>query len=75
MNGGGIRNVRLSLTDSNGQVRTATTTAFGYYRFDDVTAGETVTITAKARRYKFNQSSIVRAMNESIADADFISLD
>lgn len=71
--GRGIRNVMITLTDANGIERTAQTTAFGYYHFDDVTAGETVTLTAKARRFKFNQSSIVRTTNESINDADFIS--
>lgn len=71
--GRGIRNVQITLTDANGNERTAQTTAFGYYRFDDVTAGETVTLTAKARRFKFNQSSIVRTTNESISDADFVS--
>jgi hypothetical protein len=71
--GRGIRNVSITLTDSNGNQREAQTTSFGYYRFDDVAAGETVTITAKARRFRFNQSSIVRTTNDSVADADFIS--
>jgi hypothetical protein len=32
-----------------------------------------VTLSAKARRFKFNQSSIVRTTNDSVADADFVS--
>lgn len=71
--GRGIGNVQIIFTDSNGNSKTAQTTAFGYYRFDDVTAGETVTLTVKARRFKFVQSTIVRTTNESIADADFVS--
>lgn len=71
--GRGIRNVVITMIDSNGNERTATSTAFGYYRFDDVSAGETVTLSAKAKRFKFNQSSIVRTTNESITDADFVS--
>jgi hypothetical protein len=71
--GRGIRNVSITLTDSTGNQRTATTTSFGYYRFDDVAAGETVTLSAKARRFKFNQSSIVRTTNDSVIDADFVS--
>jgi hypothetical protein len=71
--GRGIRNVTVTMIDSQGGERTAQTTSFGYYRFDDVTAGETITITAKARRYKFNQSSIVRTTNDSVIDADFVS--
>ena len=65
----------VTMTDSQGNQRTVQTTAFGYYHFDDVRAGETVTLTAKARRFKFNQSSIVRTTNESINNADFISVD
>jgi hypothetical protein len=69
----GIRSVSITLTDSAGNQRAAQTTSFGYYRFDDVAAGETVTITAKARRFKFVQSSIVRTTNESVSNADFVS--
>lgn len=61
------------MTDSAGNQRSVQTTAFGYYRFGNVIAGETVTITAKARRFRFVQSSIVRTTNESVTDADFIS--
>lgn len=71
--GRGIRNVSITMTDSNGNERTAQTTAFGYYRFDGVTAGETVVIRTKAKRYSFIQSSIVRSTNDQISDADFVS--
>jgi hypothetical protein len=71
--GRGIRNVMITMIDSQGIVRTAQTTAFGYYRFDDVAAGETVTLTAKAKQFRFDQSTIVRTTNESITDADFVS--
>ncbi len=71
--GRGIRNVLITMTDSNGREQTAQTTAFGYYKFETVAAGETVTITAKARRFRFVQSSIVRTTNESVTDADFTS--
>lgn len=71
--GRGIRNVQITMIDSQGNQRTAHTTAFGYYRFDDVAAGETVTLSAKARRFRFDQSTIVRTTNDSISDADFVS--
>jgi hypothetical protein len=63
------------MIDSQGRERTAQTTSFGYYRFDDVEAGETVTITAKARRFKFSQSTIVRTTNDSVTDADFVTIE
>jgi hypothetical protein len=73
--GRGIRSVQITMIDSQGNERMAQTSAFGYYHFYDVSAGETVTLTAKARRFKFNQSSVVRMTNDSINDADFISVD
>lgn len=73
--GRGIKNVSVTLIDANGAERTTLTTSFGYYRFDDVTAGETVTISVKSRRFKFNQSSIVKTTNDSITDADFVGVD
>jgi hypothetical protein len=32
-------------------------------------------MTAKARKFEFNQSSIVRATNDSVTDADFVAID
>ena len=53
--GRGLSNVTITMTDINGSVRTARTTAFGYYRFNDVAAGETYTFTAHGKRIKFSQ--------------------
>jgi hypothetical protein len=72
-NGRGIGNVQVTLTDSSGNARTAQTTAFGFYHFEDVSAGETVTLSVKTRKFKFVQSTIVRTTNDSVFDADFIS--
>jgi hypothetical protein len=71
--GRGIRNVLITMTDANGNERQTQTTAFGYYKFESVAARETVTITAKARRFKFVQSAIIRTTNESVTNADFVS--
>jgi CSLREA domain-containing protein len=71
--GRGIRNVLITMIDSAGRVQTAQTTAFGYYKFEAVAAGETVTLTAKARQFRFNQPTIVRTTNESVSNADFVS--
>jgi len=69
--GRGIMNVRLSLTDSNGQVRTTTTTAFGYYRFEDVQAGETYILSATGKHYTFSQSVQVLNVNEETNEVNF----
>jgi hypothetical protein len=71
--GRGIRNVQITLIDAQGNQRTATSTTFGYYRFDNVAAGETVTLSVKARQFRFNQPTIVRTTNESVSNADFVS--
>jgi hypothetical protein len=38
--GRGIRNVIITMTDSQGNERTATTSSVGYYRFDNIAAGK-----------------------------------
>jgi hypothetical protein len=63
------------MTEADGNERTTRTSTFGYYRFEDVAAGVTVTLTAKARRFRFDQSTIVRTTDESVTNADFISVD
>ena len=73
MSGRGIRNVRLTLTDLSGETRTATTTAFGYYRFDDVAAGATYILSAAGKQYTFSQSEQVLNINEETNGVDFIA--
>ncbi len=71
--GRGIVNVNLYLTDSNGQVRSARTTSFGYYRFDDVQVGETYILSAVGKRYTFSQPSQVLNINEETDAVNFIA--
>jgi uncharacterized delta-60 repeat protein len=73
MNGRGIMNVRLTLTDSNGEVRTTRTTSFGYYRFNDVQAGETYVLSAAGKRYTFSQSLQVLNVSEETMEVNFIA--
>lgn len=71
--GRGIRGVRLSLTDSSGAIRTATTTASGYYQFDDVQAGETYILSATAKHYTFSQPVQVLNINDEMTEVNFIA--
>lgn len=71
--GRGIMNVRLTLTDSSGQIRTATTNASGDYQFDDVQAGDTYILTATGKRYTFSQPSQVLNVNEETTEVNFIA--
>ena len=68
--GQGLRNALVTITDSTGNRRTAVTSSFGYYRFDDVAPGETYTIGVAARRYRFG--SRVLRVADTLADVDFV---
>lgn len=68
-NGSGISRARVSITNQNGETRFATTNTFGFYRFNDVPAGETYVIGAAHKSYQFN--SRVLTVSDEIRDADF----
>ena len=72
-NGRGLTNAVVTLTDSNGETRTARTGSFGYYRFDDLEAGETYIVSVISKRFSFT-TQIVTA-NENISDLDFAALE
>jgi hypothetical protein len=48
-----IRNAVVSLADANGLTQTFRTNSFGYYRFDNVSAGGTYVLNATAKGYTF----------------------
>lgn len=52
-NGRGISATQVILTDADGAIRQAQTNSFGYYRFDDIPAGETYIISVRHKRYVF----------------------
>lgn len=70
MNGRGIKNARVTLTDGNGVFRSATTNSFGFYRFDNVPSGKSYVLSAIAKGYVF-QSQFVE-VNDSISDLNFV---
>ena len=71
--GRGIRNVVITMTDSNGNTRTATTTSFGYYRFEDVAAGETYIFAAIGKRFSFAQNSQVHSITGDTNNINFVA--
>jgi hypothetical protein len=73
--GRGIRNVVITMTDSNGNTRTATTTSFGYFRLDDVAAGETYIFAARGKRFSFGQNTQVHSITEDTSNINFIAND
>jgi len=73
--GRGIRNVVITMTNSQGNIRTATTTSFGYYRFGDVEAGEMYIFAARGKRFSFGQNSQVHSIMEDTNNINFIAND
>ena len=51
--GRGLRNAIVSMTDSQSVTRTARTSSFGYYRFDDVPTGESYVVAVRSKQYTF----------------------
>ena len=71
--GRGLRNAAVSITDSLGVRRTATTSSFGFYTFDDVRTGDTYVIGVNSRLYRFASRNLV--LTESLENVDFAGLE
>ena len=67
-NGKGLINAFVTLTDTSGNQRLARTTTFGYFRFEDVAAGETYIVGVSSKRYRFAPQ--VLSINQDIADLE-----
>ena len=69
--GQGVSNARVFITDSGGNARLAITSSFGYYRFDNVAAGEIYIIAVSAKRYTFTPQAL--QVNDNLANVDFVA--
>jgi hypothetical protein len=67
----GLRNATVTLTDLSGNVRTVTTSTFGYYSFVNVAAGDNYTIAVESKRYVFEPRTIQIAGN--LTDVDLMA--
>ena len=68
--GRGVRNAMVSIADSQGVKRIVTTSSFGYYSFDNVTAGGTYVVDVTSRRYRF--APRVLQVTGTLTDVDFV---
>ena len=68
----GLSDARVTLTNGNGESRTVKTNSFGYYRFDDVPAGQNYTLEAKSRRYNF--MPLVLPVGDNLAGINIIAV-
>jgi hypothetical protein len=69
-NGQPIANAIVRIAAPGGQVQTAQTGSLGYYQFDDVPTGQAYTISASAKRYRFDLPGSV-FIDNNITDLDF----
>jgi len=67
----GLSNAVVYLTDLEGNTRAARTNSLGYYRFNDIPAGQSVTITVVSKRYQFAPQVV--NVNEEMFDLNFLA--
>jgi hypothetical protein len=70
-NGRGLKNAQVRLTTADGTTRTVMSSAFGYYRFTDIQAGQTVTIEILSKRYGFQPRTV--NVSGDASDLNFIA--
>lgn len=71
--GAGISRTTVTLTDSAGVSRSATTNTFGFYQFDEVRAGDTYILMVNNKRYLFTDSPRVVSVQENLTDLNFVA--
>lgn len=71
--GRGIRGARVTITDQNGQTRSATTGAFGNYQFSQVEAGGTYIIGVSSKGYQFKENTQILNISGDTGEIDFIA--
>lgn len=69
----GIRNAIVTMIGPGGFRRTATTSSFGVYRFEEVPRGATYTLSAASKRYRFTQRIVIAI--DTMNDVDFVGLE
>lgn len=71
--GRGISRVSVSITDSSGHERTATTNTFGWYRFRDIAAGQGYVLSVRSRRYTFPTPHVFVNVQSELTRIDFVA--
>ncbi len=71
--GRGIGKAIVTLTDSSGKERQTITNPFGYYRFSDVSVGETYILATRSKRYIFTPGTQIVSVVDEMTHLNFIS--
>jgi hypothetical protein len=66
--GAGVPNTTVILSDRFGNSRAILTSPFGYYRFDNVPAGQAMTLTVRSKRYQFDPRMV--ALFDDLVDCN-----
>jgi len=72
--GRGISKAIVLLINASGATRQTLTGPFGYFRFDDVEAGQTYLISVRSKRFQFANETQVVSVNEEIDNLNFYAL-
>lgn len=69
--GNPLANAQVLVYDASGGVRTTISNGFGYYRFEDLTVGETYIFEIRSKRYTFTEPIRVVSVQEDLQSLDF----
>ncbi len=72
--GQAVRNAVLTLTNRNGEIRSARTNTFGFYHFTDIHSGETYILGVTTKRYVFDSPTRVLNLVDELTGVDFVAL-
>ncbi len=68
-----LRNASVSLTSSQNVVKSATTSSFGFFTFDNVPTNDTYTVRVSSRLFRYASQSI--QVSDNLTLADFVGLE
>ncbi len=69
--GNGIPRAQLMMMSSNGEVRTALTNNFGYFRFNNIAVGEVYVLDVRHKVYQFSPQVVT--VKDAIKDLEFVA--
>lgn len=72
-NGSGIRNVFVTLTASNGSIRSVITSSFGFFKFEEIEVGQTYILNAVSKKLTISEPTRILTIQEDITGLEFLA--
>ena len=72
--GQGVAGATMTLTSADGQIYRVRTSSLGFFRFDDIEAGRTYTLTFQRKGMRFLQPSILIVLNEEVIGLEILAI-